>query len=165
MVANAITFEQPVPKVYTVLPPPIKEMDDCIAFILTGPTQPTQDDYKCTPLLVWQKNILDALEGLKLNHCDYEDFEISYKNLEEYPEDVPPVVIDYRHRHTNKDIEATSVHDMESEDGTRNGICPLTVHGITGEPYVDASTETLNTIALEHLTDKGKLLAIGCAED
>ena len=71
MVANAITFEQPVPKVYTVLPPPIKEMDDCIPFIFTGLTQPTQDDYKHTPLLVQQKNILDALEWLNLNHCDY----------------------------------------------------------------------------------------------
>ena len=165
MVANAITFEQPVPKLYTVLPPPIKEMNDCIAFIFTGPTKPTQEDYKRTPLLVRRKNILDALEWLKLNHRDYADLEISYRNLEEYPEDVPPVVIDYRHRQTNKDTEATSVHDMEPEDGTRNGICPLTVHGITGEQYVDASTETLKTIALEHLTDMGKFIAIGCAEE
>ena len=36
MVANAITFEQPVSKLYMVLPPPIKEMDDCIAFIFTA---------------------------------------------------------------------------------------------------------------------------------
>ena len=165
MVANAITFEQPVPKLYMVLPPPIKEMNDCIAFIFTGPTKPTQEDYKRTPLLVRRKNILDALEWLKLNHRDYADLEISYRNLEEYPEDVPPVVIDYRHRQTNKDTEATSVHDMEPEDGTRNGICPLTVHGITGEQYVDASTETLKTIALEHLTDMGKFIAIGRAEE
>ena len=54
---------------------------------------------------------------------------------------------------------------MESEDGTRNGICPLTVHGITGKQYVDKSTETLKTIALEHLTDVGKFLAIGFAEE
>ena len=71
MVANAITFQQPVPKVYTVLPPPAEEMDDCIAFIFTGPTQPTQENYKCTPLLVRWNKILEALEWLKLNHCDY----------------------------------------------------------------------------------------------
>ena len=56
--------------------------------------------------------------------------------MQEYPEDVPPVVIDYRHSETNKDIEATSVHDMKSENGIRTGMCPLTVHGITGEQYV-----------------------------
>ena len=79
-VANAITFEQPVPKLYMVLPPPIKDMDDCIAFIFTGPTQPTQEDYKRMPLLVQRKNILDALEWLKLNHHDYADLEILYRN-------------------------------------------------------------------------------------
>jgi len=36
-----------------------------------------------------------ALEWLKLNYRDYADLEISYKNLESYPEDSPPVVINY----------------------------------------------------------------------
>ena len=58
---------------------------------------------------------------VKLYHHDYADLEISYRNLEEYPENVLPVVINYWHRQTNKDVESTSVHDMESEDGTRFG--------------------------------------------
>jgi len=37
MIANAITFQQPVQKIYHILPPPVKEMDDVIAFIFTGP--------------------------------------------------------------------------------------------------------------------------------
>lgn len=165
MIANAITFQQPVQKVYAILPPPVKEMDDVVAFIFTGPNQPTQEDYNRTPLLVRRRNVLDALEWLKLNHRDYADLEISLKNLEEYPEDVPPVVVDYRHRETNKLAEATSVHDTELDDGTVSGLCPLTVHGITGEQYADASTETLKTVAMEHLTDMGKFLAVGRAEN
>ena len=47
------------------------------------------------------------------------------------------------------------------EDGTRTGICPLTVHKITGEQYANASTETLKTVALDHLTDMGKFIAVG----
>lgn len=78
---------------------------------------------------------------------------------------MPPLVVDYRHRHANKDIEATSVHDMEANDGTRIGICPLTVHGLTGEQYVNESTETLKIIVMEHLTGMGKFVAIGHAEE
>lgn len=57
MVANAITFEQPVLKLYMVLP-------------------------KCTSLLVRRKKILKALELLKLNHVNYADLGVSYKNLQ-----------------------------------------------------------------------------------
>jgi hypothetical protein len=35
--ANAIMFANPMPKIYDVLPPPIDEMDDVLAFIYTGP--------------------------------------------------------------------------------------------------------------------------------
>jgi hypothetical protein len=33
MTANAISFANPIPKVYKTLPPPIEEMDDVLAFI------------------------------------------------------------------------------------------------------------------------------------
>ena len=42
----------------------------------------------------WLK-VSKALHWLKLNHVDYYDCEISEKNLASYPEDGPPVVIDY----------------------------------------------------------------------
>ena len=95
MVANAITFQQPVSKLHNILPPPVKELDDVIAFIFTGPNPPTQDDYICTLLLVRGNKVLDALNWLKLNHHDYFNLEISYKDLEDHPESIPPVVIDY----------------------------------------------------------------------
>jgi hypothetical protein len=97
MKANAITFANPIPKVYHALPPPLEELDEVLAFIYTGPCHPTVDDLKRTPLLVRRKKVTVALEWLKLNHIGYADLEISYKNLEDYPEDGPPVVIDYRH--------------------------------------------------------------------
>ena len=95
MIANAVTFEHPMQKIYTVLPPPIEEMDELLAFIFTGPCQPTKDDFHRTPLLVRQNKVSRALEWLKCNHIDYADLEISYKNLAPYPEDMPPVVINY----------------------------------------------------------------------
>ena len=52
MIANAVTFEHPMQKIYTVLPPPIEEMDEVLAFIFTGPCQPTADDFHRIPLLV-----------------------------------------------------------------------------------------------------------------
>src|ERR1700720_4528727 len=95
MIANAVLFEHPTQKIYNVLPPPIGEMDEVLAFIFTGPCQPTEDDFRRIPLLVRRNKVAKDLEWLKLNHRDYADLEISYKNLEFYPEDSPPVVINY----------------------------------------------------------------------
>lgn len=88
-------------------------MDELLAFIFTGPCQPTEDDFCRIPLLVCQNKVFKTLEWLKLNHQDYADLEISYENLASYPETSPPVVINYWHSITNKIPEATSVHDME----------------------------------------------------
>lgn len=161
MRANAIMFANPMPKIYDVLPPPIDEMDDVLAFIYTGPCKPTKDDFKRTPLLVRRKKVAAALEWLKFNHCDHFDLEISYKNLNHYPEDSPPVVVDYHEATTNKDPESTAVNDMEAEDGTETGPYPFVVHGLTGEEFSTKSLKAIKAIALQHLTSKGKILAIG----
>ena len=87
MIANAIMFEHPIQKIYTVLPPPIEEMDELLAFIFTGPFQPTADDFHRIPLLIRRNKVSKALEWLKRNHTDYADLEISYNNLASYPED------------------------------------------------------------------------------
>ena len=134
MISNAVTFEHPMQKIYTVLPPPIEELSEVLAFIFTGPCQPTEDDFRI-PLLVHRNKVGKALEWLKLNHKDYADLEMSYQNLNLYPEDLPPMVINYRHSASNKIPEATSVHDMELENGTEEGMCPFTVHTLTGEEY------------------------------
>ena len=52
MIANAVIFEHPTQKIYTVLPPPIEKMDELLAYIFTGPCQPTEDDFCRIPLLV-----------------------------------------------------------------------------------------------------------------
>jgi hypothetical protein len=165
MRANAISFQNPIVKVYDILPPPIEEMDDVLAFIYTGPCQPTKNDFERTPFLVRRKIVGDALNWLKLNHSGYYDVEISYRNLNSYPEDAPPVVVDYRQSFTNKDPESTAVHDDEEEEGTYEGKCSFVVHGITGEEYSTMDMKTIKAIALKHLTDNGKILAIGHSPD
>jgi len=84
-----------MPKIYSILPPQIEELDKVLAFIFTGPSQPTPEELERTPFLIWRKQIRAALEWLKLNHADYHDIEISYKNVEAYPKNGPPVVIEY----------------------------------------------------------------------
>ena len=121
MRANAISFSNPMPKIYNVLPPPIEELDEVLAFIYTGPCKPTKADFQRTPFLVRRLKVSKALHWLKLNHVDYYDCEISDKNLASYPEEGPPVVVDYHPSSSNKNPESTSVHDMKEEDGTTEG--------------------------------------------
>jgi hypothetical protein len=92
MTANAISFANPTPVVYDILPPPSEELDEVLAFIYTGPCKPTPKDFERTPLLVRRNKVRSALEWLKLNHCDYADLEISQRNLDSYPENGPPVL-------------------------------------------------------------------------
>src|ERR1700723_527368 len=162
--SNAITFANPTPKIYQRLPPPVEELDEVLAFIFTGPAQPTQEEFKRTPLLVRRKKVTAALEWLKLNHIDYYDIDIAYDNIEQYPEDGPPVVVDYRRSDSNKVPEATSVHDMEDEMGTEQGDCPFVVHGITGEQLINKTLPMLKAIAVSHLNRQGKVMAIGHEE-
>ena len=119
------------------------------------------EDFKGIPLLVHRTKVGKAFERLKFNHIYYSDLEIFYQNLESYPEDMPPVVIDYQHSVTNKILEATSVHDTELENGTEVGMCPFIVHTLTGEQYESTDIETLKAIAVKHLDDGGKVFAIG----
>jgi hypothetical protein len=46
MCANVISFSNPMPNIYNVLPPPIEDMDDVLAFIYTGPCKPTRADFE-----------------------------------------------------------------------------------------------------------------------
>ena len=160
MRANAISFSNPMPKIYNVLPPPIEEMDEVLAFIYTGPCKPTTADFQRTPLLVRRLKVSKALLWLKLNHVDCYDCEISEENLASYPEEGPPVVVDYHPSSSNKIPESTSLHDMQEEDGTTEGSCPFIVHGLTGEEFSTKTMKTIKAIALRHLTSEGKILAI-----
>ena len=165
MRANAITFVNPIPKVYNIFPPPIEEMDDVLAFIYTGPCKPTKSDFERTLLLVRRKQVAAALEWLKLNHSDYLELEISYKNLDKYPEDSPPVEVGYHYSTTNKDPESTAVNDIKAEEGTESGPCSFVVHSLTGEEFSTKSLKATKAIALQHLTTGRKILAIGHEKD
>ena len=161
MKANIIAFESPIPKVYKTLPPPREDLDDVLAIVFTGPTRPTLDDFNRTPFLVRRNHVAKALEWLKLNHTDYADIEISQKNLDEYMEDTPPVSIEYRSADTNKNPEGTSVFDMDNEDGVEDGDCVFTVHGLTGEALNTMTPNAIKAMALRHMNNNGKMLAVG----
>ena len=160
MRAHAISYQQPIPKVYNMLPPPKADIEEVIAIMFTGPSKPTPADFLRTPFLVRCNKVKLALEWLILNHSDYEDVIISQENLNEYPEDMPPVSIEYKPMMHNKTPEGTSVHDMEEEDGTEHGQCAFTVHGLTGEQLDIMTANAVKAKALQHLNSGGKFLAI-----
>ena len=164
MKANAITFQSPIPKIYNILPPPKDEIQDVLAIMFTGPVKPTASDFKRTPFLVRRNNVKRALEWLSLNHQDYEDIIISDENLQQYPEDIPPVSIEYKNCSTNKTPEGMSIFDFDEEDGTAEGECPFTVHGLTGHELDLMTTNAIKAKALQHLNNSGKILAIGHAD-
>ena len=161
MKANIVAFESPVPKIYNMLPPPREDLDEALVILFTGPCKPTAEDFARTPLLVRRNAVIKALEWLKLNHSDYADLEISYINAMQYEEGVPPVSVEYRPSVTNKVPEGTSVHDDLDEDGTIEGQCSFTVHGLTGENYNSMTPSALKAMALRHLNSGGKVLAVG----
>ena len=165
MKANVIAFENPMPKIYARLPPPVEDLDEVLAFIYTGPCRPSPEDLERTPLLVRRKKVSKALEWLKLNHVDYRDVDIAYDNLAKYPDNGPPVLITYRNAITNKNLESASAFDNEFEEGVDSGPCPFVVNGITGENLSTMGPKALAAKAMKHLKeDDGKVLAIGHAE-
>jgi Helitron helicase-like domain at N-terminus/PIF1-like helicase len=166
---NAIMFDNPTPKIYQSLPPPIEDLDDVLAFIFTGPCRPTDEDLERTPLLVRRRKVAAALEWLKLNHVDYYDLDISYNNLSKYPKNGTPVVVAYRQMEGNKEPETISAFDNETEEGVEianKGPCPFVVNGITGERLTTYNTRAVIAKAIKHIKkDKGGVLAISHGEN
>ena len=164
MTANVIMYSNPTLKVYHSLPPSKKEMNEVLAFVFTGPSQPTDEDFNRCPMLVRRQKVQEALEWLKLNHRDYEDLDISQKNLASYPLAGIPVTIDYRRIESNSNrIPAMmSIHDDEDdEEGSTDGPCSFTVHGLSGVDYGKMTIQALKARALQHLESEGKMLGIG----
>jgi hypothetical protein len=165
MHANAIMFAQPALKVYLKLPPSRDEISEVLAFIFTGSAAPTQEDFDRTPMLVRRHKVAEALEWLKLNHEDYADLEISQENLMSYAYRDIPVAVDFKRMEGDADdsipSEARSVFDKNQEHGTVDGECTFAVHGLTGAEYSTAPMSAIKAAALQHLTQKGDMLAIG----
>ena len=138
MRANAVCHSIPMPEVYDALPPSLAELDEVLAFLYIGPSKPTKQEYARTPLLVRRQKVTRALEWLKLNHVGYKDLDISYRNVNSYPEDEPPVVVDYHQDYdATKQPESTAVNDIGDDDGTSEGPCPFVVHGLTSDSMVN----------------------------
>ena len=161
MKANIVAFQSPVPKIYKILPPPREDLDEMLAILFTGPCKPTAEDFARTPFLVRRNAVINALEWLKLNHLDYADIDISHANAMQYEDKMPPVTVEYRFSESNKVPEGTSVFDSEDADGTVEGDCVFTVHGLTGEACDSMTPNALKAIALRHLNSGGKVLAVG----
>jgi len=165
MTANVVAFQSPVPKVYTMLPPPRDDLDEVLAILYTGPCKPTPEDLKRLPFFVRRNKVVSALEWLILNHRDYSDVKISQENLEQYSETEIPVSIEYRECSSNKIPEGTSKYDLEAEHGVMEGECSFSVHGLTGESIEMMSSEALKAAALKHLNIGGSMLAVGHASN
>jgi hypothetical protein len=163
MISHVVAFESPLPKIYEALPPPLEDMNDVLAILFTGPSSLCKDEYKgrLSPLLVRRSRVVRALDWLILNHPDYENVTINHNNLKQYPEDEPPVKIMHKESDTNRIVEAKSVFDMHSEEGTDSGECPFIVHSLTGEQYDSKLPNELKAIALKHWNRGGNVLGIG----
>lgn len=163
MIANIIMFSNPILK---ELPSKKDELEEILAFIFTGSTQPTPEDFERTPMFFRHNKVAEALEWLKLNHRDYEDIVISRENLDSYALARVPVAVNFRRTNKedgNKLGTQMSVHDSEDDEGTTNGSCPFTVHGLTGPEYEQMDMQALKAKAAVHLLNEGKTLGVGQA--
>ncbi|KAK0207534.1 hypothetical protein IW262DRAFT_1241165, partial [Armillaria fumosa] len=138
-------------------------LDKVLAVLFMGPTLPTEEEMKRTPLLVHHHNIMDALSWLRLNHYDYEDIEISTNNLTTYINGKAPVAIVHQSKSSNKVPEGTSVFDNDDMDSTTEGPCPVVVHGLVREQLDSMSVKVQKTMAAHHFKADKSVLAIGHA--
>lgn len=145
MKANVVCFSNPMPKVYKMLPPAKEELDSVIAFMYTGPCKPTPEDLRRTPLLVRLNKVRNALDWLKLNESES-----------------VPVGYDYEEMWSNKDPLTSSVHETEEDDGTLEGPCPFTVHGLAGVELNAMTSKEIKQAAIHHLkTGDKNILFVG----
>ena len=153
MKANTVMFSVPMLKAYKRLPPSREEMEEIVAFIFIGPTRPTNEMHKRLPSFVRRNKVRRALEWLKLNHEDYSDLEISYENLEQYPESGPPVIEDYRPDWVDNELENKASYEVEDWSSVEEGKCPLIVHTLTLDKMMapDIDFKTLQRVAKVHL--------------
>lgn len=160
LTANAIIFGQPVARMYSMLPPPRKDIEECLAILFVGTAKPTREDIKCTPFIVRHDVVMRALHWLRLNHLDYYNIEISQAALQEYPEDEQPVGIVYRERDTDSG-ENLAVNQTEIDHAVESGECSFVVHGLCGSEFADMTFDQKLRYAVRYFDNGGKALYYG----
>lgn len=160
MTANAIIFGQPVARMYSVLPPPRKDIEECLAILFVGTAQPTNEDVSRTPFLVRHAVVMRALQWLMLNHPDYYHINISLDNMREYPEDEPPVGVVYRVRDTGTG-ENLAVNQTEIEHAVETGECSFVVHGLCGSEFANMTYDQKVRYAVRYFDGGGKAMYYG----
>jgi len=162
---NVVAFECNMPKVYSLLPPAPEDLNNMIAVMFSGPTEPNESDWKRTPFAVRRRKVAAALEWLTLNHPDYRDVAISKIHLQQYPEHGVPVDIVKYKRSTNRDAENVAVYDNDDEDGTEAGKCPTVIHGLIDSPESKLTASQLKAKAIAHWNQGGAALRMGRSKD
>ncbi|KAI0349805.1 hypothetical protein OH77DRAFT_1499389 [Trametes cingulata] len=161
--ANAIVFEQPVLKVYDVLPPPRSEIEDCFALLFTGPVKPSNDDYKRTPFIIRHRVVMEALGWLQLNHEQYAGVQISRENMAQFIDHEPPVCVVYRD-HTGADGDEQNLAVYEVSDprvGPSAESCPFVFHTLSAPELGRMSYSQRLAYAIRYFDQGGHALGVG----
>jgi hypothetical protein len=165
MKTNVVCCAIPMKKIHDTLPPARAKFEEVLAILFIGPAAPTPTDYKCTPLLVWRSKVLSALNWLKLNHIDYANLNILHRNLDEYPENEPPVFVNYHKSYADGYSESTPVNGSEDDNFTSSGNLSFVVHSLTGDQLSDLwskdDRKTIRMEAMKYFAKGGKALEIG----
>ncbi|KAI9064615.1 hypothetical protein FKP32DRAFT_1569450, partial [Trametes sanguinea] len=160
MSANVVIFGQPVVKMYDILPPARKDIEECLAILFVGSAKPTNDDVSRTPFFVRHSVVMRALRWLVLNNPHYNNVIISDAHMAQYPEDEPPVGIIFRQK---DDItgENLAVYQDDIEHAVSDGPCSFVVRGLYGDELVNMTYDEKVAHALRYFDGGNPALAYG----
>ncbi|KAI0640827.1 hypothetical protein C8Q79DRAFT_889026, partial [Trametes meyenii] len=162
---NVVVFGQPVDRLYTVLPPPRKDIQDCLAILFVGAAKPSDEDIKCTPFLVRRdvvaRVIACALLWLQRNNDLYSDIQISETNLASYDDGHSPVGIVYRPHGNPTPPESLAVYEALSDRSVREGDISFVVHALHAPDLSRMTYEAKVALAVRHFESGNGVLAYG----
>ncbi|EIW62909.1 uncharacterized protein TRAVEDRAFT_113273 [Trametes versicolor FP-101664 SS1] len=132
--ANVVSHSLPMPKIYSVLPPRCEELSKVLAILSMAANIPV---HACHNMYPSCGTVYRALRPLEYTLGGGGEIllavTVSYDNINSYPEDEPPVIVNYsKSMESNVDPEASAVNASEEDEGADDGACPFVVHGFTG---------------------------------
>jgi len=81
-----------------------------------------------------------------------------------YPENEPPVQVDYHFKEIMEQAENSLLLKLKLTNAVSEGECPFVVHGLAGIQIENQSAKALRAIALKHMLQGGNALGIGYSE-